>query len=483
MLSFVRFWPALLCLALCSLLAGRAQAQIYYLDLSHAQLALPDRTLHVETVVDGRPGKPTIGLVYRGLDNRTAAVLFRNGLEAELTTFLQQQLPARPTDHAVVLCLRQLRISEQLGGLTEVASADLAADVYEHLPDGYHFVQSVAAHTSKRAMETTKQHPTHIALLLQQCLGQVTAPDWAQPKLTPARTLPQLATDVPVAVTAAGKKTPLPAILREAPRRGVYYSFEQFLANRPDTILAVRPDTVPLRLRGSNGRLLWFGVARFRPEAMDNEGKKQPVSKTAWGFSDGQQLYVQYDKQYFPLMRQGNFFTFVGEKPLDVEYMRARSDAQARAMVTGVARVHAPNHSGEPTPYAIDMRTGQAAPFPNPLRPHPAHSDTAYVYLYRPADASAAPVAVFLEGREVGQLRPNEYLELQWPYHARMMRLCLGLPTPNPCQLLVPDATRLNYLKVLTTPAAGLPAWQWVPAAQGEADLDALDKLRAAPPK
>ena len=107
MLSSIRCWPGLLSLALGVLLAGRAQAQIYYLDLSHEQLVLPERTLHVEQVVDGRPGKPTIGLVYRGLDNRSAAVLFRNGLETELTTFLQKQLPARPTDHAVVLCLRQ----------------------------------------------------------------------------------------------------------------------------------------------------------------------------------------------------------------------------------------------------------------------------------------------------------------------------------------------------------------------------------------
>ncbi|UOQ72217.1 hypothetical protein [Hymenobacter cellulosilyticus] len=278
-----RFQFYLFLLALCSLLAGPARAQTYYLDLGQQQIVLPDRVLHVEQVVDGRPGQsPTVGLVYRGLDNRQAAVLFLNGLEAELSSFLRKQLPARTGDHAVVLCVRELRINEQMGKITEEASADLAADVYEHRPDGYHFVRSVAARTAKRALETTAQHPMHLALLLQQCLGQVAATDWAQTNLSPARALSQLATDVPVTLTAAGKKTPLPAILRQAPRPGVYYSFEQFLANRPDTTLTVHADTVPLRLRGLDGRRLWRGVARFRPVTVDAKGKNQPMRQPAW---------------------------------------------------------------------------------------------------------------------------------------------------------------------------------------------------------
>ncbi|MBT2558039.1 hypothetical protein J7E24_09600 [Hymenobacter sp. ISL-91] len=113
------------------------------------------------------------------------AVMFRQELETELTDFVRQQLPARPTDHAVVLCLRQLRVGEQLNGLTENASADMAADVYEHQPDGYHFVRSVAAHTAARALETTALHAKHMALLLQKCLEQLTPP--IGPNAPPAR--------------------------------------------------------------------------------------------------------------------------------------------------------------------------------------------------------------------------------------------------------------------------------------------------------
>jgi hypothetical protein len=464
------------------LLAGRVQAQVYYLDLNGQQLLLPERQLQVEQVVDGRPGRPPIGLVHRGLNNRVAAVLFRHGLETELTAFLQQQLPVRPGDHAVVLCLRQLRVSEQIEkAMSEVASADLAADVYEHLPDGYHFVRSVAARTSARAMETTAQHAVHISRLLQNCLFQLTSSDWAHARLSAARSLAQLATDNPVAIQPTGKKQSLPAILRKAPRRGVYYNFEQFLANLPDTTLFVRADTISPRLPGVNARGLWQGVARIRAEITDSRGKRLSIDKMVWGFSDGQQMYVQQGKQYFPLARQGSFFTLIGEKPLDVGYQRARTEAYARTGVLGVATMSTSDHTGEPMPFALDMRTGQLAPFPDPLRPYPARADTASVYIYRQGDTSVEPVAIFLEGKEVGQLRPNEYLQVRWPYYARMMQLCMGLPVANTCQLLVPDAARPNYLKISVATTNGSPTWQWITSNQGEADLNALDKLHVAP--
>lgn len=479
MIPFLRF--CFLATLLLSLAAYQAQAQVYYLDLSKQEIALPNRTVHVAQVIDGRPGRPTIGLVYRGLDNRSAAVLFRNGLEAELTSFLQKQLPARPTDHPIVLCLRQLRVGEQLNGVTEVANADLAADIYAHLPDGYHFMRSTGARTSKRALETTSAHPAHVALLLQQCLEQLTDADWTQAQTAPTRTLQQLPNDVPTAGLTTGGKSRMPAILQEAPRRGVYFTFEQFLANQPDTLTAFQLDTLSLKKWGGNaGKVLWWGVTRVQPMIVEYQGQRQPLAKTAWGVSDGKQLYVQYEKHFYPLMRHANFFTFVGEKPLDLEYMRAASRAQAKAGMIGVATVQAQDHTGEPTPYAVDMRTGQSAPFPDPLRVRPARVDTTYLYLYRQADTSLEPVSVFLEGREVGKLRPNEYMELPWPYYARMMRLCISLSKSATCQLLVPDVAKANYLRISSAATPLSTSWQWVSNTQGEADLDALDKLRTA---
>ncbi|MBD2723880.1 hypothetical protein [Hymenobacter armeniacus] len=44
----------------------------------------------------------------------------------------------------------------------------------------------------------------------------------------------------------------------------------------------------------------------------------------------------------------------------------------------------------------------------------------------------------------------------------------------SPCQQVVPNTVQLNYLKI-NSPKDTHP-WQWMPPAQGSADLDELDK-------
>ena len=463
------------------LLAPAASGQ-FYLDLKNQHITLPSRTVHVEQVVDGRPGKPLIGMVYKGFSNRTTVITFRQDLETELTEFVRQQLPARPTDYAVVLCLRQLRVGEQINNMSELASADMAADVYEHQPDGYHFVRSVAAHTTSRALESTGLHARHVALLLQKCLEQLTTHHWAERSTGPALALAQLPTDMP-AVSAAATAGAPPAILQEMLRPGVYGTFEQFLANTPDPNLQASADTVAFGFGPSQAQVGWRGVPRLRVKIVNEKNQTQPA-KQVWGFSDGRQLFVQHQKSFFPLVRHHDFFTFVGEAPPDVAFLQAQLEAKGRAMLqaaalgAGASRVRAIDHSAEPMGYAVDMRTGQAGQFPNPLQPAPARTDTAYIYMYRYADTSSTPVQFTVDTQPAGELRPHEYLEIPWPQPGRMLRLCLELPG-LPCQLVIPNPTGLNYLRI--TAHGGTtkrPIWEWVSVEQGEADLNQIDRQR-----
>ena len=459
-----------------------ARAQTYYLDLSYQTLAVPNRIVAVEQVLDGRPGNPPVGIVYRGLGNQSAAVAFRNGVAADLTAFVRAQLPGQPTDHAIVLCVRSLHIGETINGTREQATAEMRADVYAHRPDGYHFVRSVGSHASAYGLETTGRHAGHVAQLLGDCLHQLSTVDWAAVDRQPARTLAELPADVPAPLAMAGKRGP--AILREVPRRGFYFRLEQFLTNRPDTASTLVVDTVRRRFQSELAAAQWHLVARVRPLA-SNAVLHRKMPDGLWGFSDGQQTFVRHEKQFYPLTRQGNQFTFVGEAPVDQVHEAALSQKQQnRGMLFGVAgvvvaRTSVPDHTAEPMAYGLDLRTGAIGPYPGPhatLRP-----DTAYVYVYQmPPSQSAANkaggVVVVAEGREAGQLRPGQYLEVPWTRFGKPLRLCLtGLPLANSCLLLVPSTTQLNYLKLdATNPRQ---PWQWVSAAQGAADLDELDRL------
>ncbi|WP_210517887.1 hypothetical protein [Hymenobacter terricola] len=449
-----------LLLILAVLIAGRAaQAQIYYLDLNQQTLDIPNRALVVEQVLDGRPNQAAaIGTVYRGLNNRPAAAFFRQGLGPELTAWLKLQLPSRPTDHAVVLCVRQLRVSEVMNGMTELAAADLALDVYAHLPDGYHFVRSVAAHTNVRALETTAIHAPHIAKMLEDCLLQLAGVDWARASRLPVHTLAQLPADNPL-------KTARPAVLRaSAPRRGVYFLFEQFLNNRPDTATQLRLDTLRLTAAG------WEGTTLLRPRVHTATGDRV-APREVWGFSDGRRAYIRHGKVYRLLNRQDDFYTFVGAAPLDVQAVNQRSQQYAAAGALGAILASPDDNTGQPAAFALDMRTGQVAAFPPLGQAQP--SDTAFVYVYRPLSGSPAPQRIMLDDREMGQLRPGEYVELACPRFGHIVRLSSGM-AGGAALLLVPNAAAANYIKLQDSPKPG--AWQWMPAREGEAEVDALEK-------
>ena len=453
-----------------------ARAQNYYLDLSRQKLDVPGRTVAVDQVLDGRRDSLPIGYVYRGLsNNHLLPVTFRNGVGAELTTLIHDQLPARPTDYRVVLCLRRLYIKEQHTKGLELAEAYLNMDAYMHQPDGYHFLQSVASHVSASEGDVTHLHAGQVTQLVSYTLSQLsTQADWETALVQPARTLAQLPTDEPVALPSRAEREPLPPILREAPRRGIYRSFAQFLANQPDISQAFRIDTVQPQLRSYLAMYHWNRVPWVRPMVADAQGHwAVPV---IWGFSDGQALFVRRGEYFFPLLRQGRFFTTVGNAPFDSPYANADEAgiAQASDMLTTFNNLS--NTSDVPVGYAVDMRSGKLERYPG-LRA-PTRPDTAYVYVYRPARAAGPPqMQVWLNSKKVGELRPGEYLELPWPYYATLFSLCLiDESQGSACQHVIPDVKRPNFLRVTFSPEA--PLWQWVPAEEGLADLDELDKRR-----
>ena len=99
-----------------------AQAQVYDLDLGKQVLSLSERAMYIEQVLNGRAKRTGIGTVHRGVDNALQQADPRPNVPQALPTGVQAQIPQRPTDHPIVLVVRQLALTEEITAFSEKAS-------------------------------------------------------------------------------------------------------------------------------------------------------------------------------------------------------------------------------------------------------------------------------------------------------------------------------------------------------------------------
>lgn len=456
---WLRLLPRLLLgLLLAGAGAGRvAHAQVYYLDLSKQALSVPDRTVYIEQVLDGRAKRMGIGTVHRGMYNVLQQADLRPNVPQALTAWVQAQLPQRPTDHPTVLVVRQLAIAEEITPFYEKASLDLAVDIYAHLADGYHYIFSAAELAESKGLETTARHPGNLALTLQRCLAQCQRLDWANLPLQPARTLAELQQLGHAATPAL-----MYAILTDSVHpKGYYPNFLAFRNNQPVAEPALSVETAPRTAKG------WEGTLEVVPTlaATPGSGSSKEVLRKAWGFSDGQQLYILHNRRYMQLTRDGSVFRFVGFAGADPG---AVSTAGYLAGPLGGA-IAAAATMGKPADFTLDMVTGAVSPFSETSGA--AVADTALIYVYRRNSTVPGPVRVLLNGKLVAELAEWQSTAIPWTDKLHEISLCLQ-DAPGRCTSFIPVFGRTAYVEVARTPTdAAKPALEQVAAKKGVFDL------------
>lgn len=443
-------------------LPATGQAQVYYLDLSKAVLDLPARAVHVEQVLDARPRRAGLGTVHRGLNNVRQPADLRPSVPAALTTWLQAQLPARPTDHPVLLVLRELQLNEEINAFSEKASLDVSVDVYARLADGYHYVLNAAELVESKGMETTAQHPANLALAFQRSLAQCQTIDWNKLPPQPARTLAEL--------QQLGRSTVAlryPALLDSVRPKGYYPTFLAFRNNQPVTEPALSVKTTPRTAKG------WVGTLEVEPAVAAATGAPTAL-RNVWGFSDGQQVYIWHNRRYLPLTRAGDSFHFVGFTGPDPG---AVGTAGFLGGAVGGA-VAAAATMGKPGDFTLDMVTGAVSPFAEASGAAPA--DTALIYVYRRASSAPGPVQVLLNGKAVAEL--DAYQVVAIPYLDKVNEVSLCLQTaPGRCVAFIPTFGTASYVEIARNPAdPAKPPLERVAAKKGVFDLRVIQARNKA---
>ena len=433
-----------------------SQAQIQYLSLDRQTLAVPNRSFYIEQVLDGRTDRAGIGRLppQQGFGGAARPTDLAPNLLVALTQFLQAQLPSRLTDKPALLLVRDLLLAEARYGtgtgvqVNRQASATL--DLYLHAADGYHLVQS-ATNTVRPSpmLPIAYSHERNLAKVLENCLTQLAAADWSAAQGHPAQTLE--------ALTQIGRTEVVayPVLTAPVPAPGYFPTFLAFRNNQPVAEATLRIKTTPRTSKG------WEDLPEITP-LVTRAGNEQELP-SAWGFSDGQQLYIRHMGRYTPLVRADDSFTFKGLPDV------GGADTREGSLLATIAA------SRQPVPYTLDMASGRASQFADAGRPT-ASADTARIYLYRPA-GNAPTQPVFLNDQPVGELVAGHVLVVRWTDPAHEPQLRLGGDSGPPLAFM-PSFGQPVYVRPVRTPRPGQPSLEIVAAKVGAFDLKVI-RLRA----
>jgi hypothetical protein len=463
-----------------ALLGRAAPAQVHYFSLDQQTLDVPGRAFYVGQVLDGRVDRAGIGQVRPKVGALLTAHLRPADLDpnlvAGLTGFLQNQLPLRPGDRLTLVLVRELRVSETEtssvpmpdvsgmpttmgGGIVRRARATL--DFYLYADDGYHFVQTATDSVHplsffNRAIDVTPltSHEHNLGKVLERCLTQLARADWAAAQARPAQSLAALAQVGHVAAGGAGLDY---AIVADSVRLtpGYYPTFLAFRNNQPVPVPTLHLRTTPRTGAG------WENLPQVTPLAT-TEGKARELPE-AWGFSDGQYLYLRHHGHYRRLARQGSAFGFSSTAESEQQALRS-GDLLGAALA-----------DTRPVPYTLELLTGRITQFADAGRAA-TRTDTARIYVYRGAGPGPAQ-PLFLNDQPVGELAENQVLMLPWADAVHEPRLRLGT-APTPELAFIPDFRQPIYVRVARKPAPAAPPLELVPAQVGVFDLKRI-KLRA----
>lgn len=438
-------------LTLCLLSYTEAQSQNYYINLNSQVISIPNRQVYISQVIDARPLKTYIGLVQRGLTNSKTTASFKEGLEKELTSFLKSQLPEKEGMQPIIVKVLRLKISEHTGITSEKASVEVAVDFIHPREEGYYRVYRATAVAGGRGLDVTGQHDMNIATALKDCLEQLEKSNWESQL---ADMSPLSWEEVKSEEIAAAELANYPILKDERLTRGIYQDFMEFRNNAPNNTEAFELETWERTAKD------WKGTFDVTPYQTNDAGKRKVV-KNAWGFCDGVTTYIYFQKEYFPIEREGNVLTFYGFAPPDGGKVTAASIAGGAIGGAIGGTIAAAATSGRRKRFVLDILTGQVSEFViNSYEGRMVSNKPAKIILYYQKNKSQVPVnLVFKNSLDSIQtnLKPNSFIEIEWTATDSEVTVCPD-GSEEECFTFLPHLNKVNYLEyVPQTSGTGKP--------------------------
>lgn len=248
-------------------------------------------------------------------------------------------------------------------------------------------------------------------------------------------------------------------IFKETPKRGIYRTFDEFLYNNPGIIDSF---FVESKTRMSEN---WEGTQTFTPRFRVNNMKV----KNVWGFSDGDQVYIFHQVEYFPLEIKINQIIFSGFGAID------NSDAVNAALVGGLigsgiyAATTLANAKKQKIDYIIHPVSGKI------YDKYFITDETAFIkgqpaklILYRRGKNELdVPVNFKINENIINSMLPGSFLELSLNISREPNIICYG-ENFNECFNLMMPSEETKYVECSFTKKSKSPVMNEVKTVVGE---------------
>ncbi|MDJ1485112.1 hypothetical protein QNI16_31730 [Cytophagaceae bacterium YF14B1] len=488
----IRILQTICLLFICTSLYAQGSLQI---NLKKQKLDLGETTLrgtpfYISRVVDARPLKTHIGTVHRGFDDNKTSAFLEGGIESQLQDFFNRSLPVTQGYTAVILKVNQLSIAEMgntkdMSLASQIGTAAIVMDFIVKHEDSLYVVFQGSALVKRYGIDVTTAHDNTIAKALSECIVKFAKSSWKE-IADPVHAITEEQLLAPVAMDK--NLLDLPVLQGGTIWQGIYYSLDDFRNNAPDNKQAFGVDRKPRK--GDE----WVGVDQVTPYLVTAEDKHKTLKK-AWGFSDGSQAYIYYDKDYFPIRQEGSGFFFDAYASERRRYTYYGVPVGTPMPVGGAVVVSAVVGIGIPAPrkkqtYQFDIMTGQISEWDaNSYEARSATQSTSggvakvLIYYKKGKGSDDKPVTVQLRNASDAvplTLSADSYEEISWEDLLSELNVCVE-GQQNPCYSFLPDVTKINYLEYMPS-AIGTSESLIRPVKEQEA-VFYLKKIKAAQEK
>ncbi len=271
-----------------------AFGQDEYLQFSHDCKDFQSRFTKA-IVIDNRPENPTLGFVQKGAFNKLTPVKFHGNLCDSLSTFFVTPDSAGKAPLKLTVILNELYISEKTKAISETGRLKISLRLFsETNPDEYRELLSVDSAYSFNAMDVTKKLLRSVSEHLCEIAKSATALKLSEFKNSRSYSLSELY------FLDSIEKLKIPIYNAININAGIYYDYEDFKMNAPDSSV-ITIDT-------SNPK----NCMAFKWEKGKN--KKTKIDKESiYAVSDGHVVLKATTIGLYQLTKTNNDFYYVGQ--------------------------------------------------------------------------------------------------------------------------------------------------------------------------